>query len=205
MVKRELNIGTMNSSKSAQLIMKVYNLTRQGKYVAPFKPETDQRDGSYIASRALETKIPAMVVPKHSDGREFSLGISLKTKKPDVIVVDELQFFTPQQIEELAKVSVDYNIDVYAYGLMISYTGEMFETTKRAIECGFTVKSIDMSCDFCNNDATHHLLYINNEIQLDGSGIAVEDKENNDQVYHSVCYPCFTKATINENNEEEKQ
>lgn len=197
---RDLNIGTMNASKSAQLLIKAYNLIeRQKKKVLIFKPATDSRDGEFVVSRALEDKRPAIVISPSQNGL-----MSMETwfQKPDVILVDEVQFFTPKQIEELGRISVNYKVDIYLYGLLISYNGEMFEATKRAIECGFRIVPIEMQCDGindnhdCHNDATHHLLFIDGELEIDGSGIAVEDEEfkKKNQEYRSVCYSCFQGA-----------
>lgn len=188
---RDLIVGTMNASKSAQLIMKAYNLERQGKKVLVFKPETDTRDGSYVVSRALQEKRKAIVIKKEDENK---MMMEVLKNNPDVILLDELQFFTVKQIEELVSISLVYNVDIYAYGLMMSYNGKMFEPIKRAIECGFRIVTIEMQCDKCNNDATHHLLHLDGELQVDGDYINVEDFNNKSQEYLSVCFSCYKKA-----------
>lgn len=189
---RELNIGTMKSAKSAQLIMKGFLLDQQGKKVLTFKPEMDSRDGAFVISRALPIKRPALVVPSDNDGNMMSTRVWVD--KPDVILIDELQFFTEQQVEKLAEISITYDVDIYAYGLMMSYNGRMFEPVRRAIECGFNIKTIDMACDHCINDATHHLLYLDEVLQVDGNAINVEDFSNKEQRYESVCFSCYHRA-----------
>jgi thymidine kinase len=191
---RELNLGTMKSAKSAQLIMKGFLLDQQGKKVLTFKPEMDTRDGEFVVSRALPIKRPAIVVPKDSNGNMISTLIW--SKKPDVILVDELQFFTVEQVEKLAEISITYDVDIYTYGLLMSYNGKMFDSIKRAIESAFTIKTIDMSCDHCTNDATHHLLYVDDNLITEGNGVAVEDEEfkKKSQRYESVCFSCYHRA-----------
>lgn len=189
---RDLILGTMKSAKSAQLIMKGFLLDQQGKKVLTFKPEMDTRDGEFVASRALPIKRPAIVVPKDDSGSLMSMKVWIE--KPDVILLDELQFFTVKQVEKLAEISITYDVDIYAYGLMMSYNGRMFEPIRRAIECGFRIQTLDMSCDHCNNDATHHTLYLDGVLQVDGESINVEDFENKEQKYESVCYSCYTRA-----------
>lgn len=186
---RDLIVGTMNATKSAQLIMKAYNLERQGKKILVLKPEIDTRDGEYVISRALPNKRKAIVVPKGIKGKMIE---EVSKNRPNVVFVDELQFFTIEQIEELAEISLNYDVDIYAYGLMIAYNGKMFEATKRAIECGFRLVTIDMQCENCRNDASHHLLYIDGELITDGDGIRVGDQE-----YKSVCFECYRKAISN--------
>jgi len=191
MRKKELILGTMNASKSAQLIMQAFLLERQGKKVLVFKPEGDTRDGAFVVSRALQEKRPAVVIGKHDLGKMKRL---IRIIKPDVVMIDELQFFMVAQIEELAEISVKSKVDIYAYGLLISYTGKMFEPTKRAIETGFRIAPITMQCDKCTNDATNHLLYMEGVLQTDGDGITVEDFDKKEQEYLSVCYSCYHDA-----------
>lgn len=196
MRSKDLILGTMNASKSAHLIIRAYNLqNRQGKKILAFKPEGDSRDGAFIVSRALQEKLPATVVKKDDDGS--SMELLVKIEQPDVVLVDEVQFFSEQQIESLAKISL-MGVDIYAYGLLISYTSRMFDATKRAIESGFRIVTMDMQCDKdgCHNDASHHLYYIDGVLQTEGSGIAVEDEEfkKAKKEYLSVCYSCYDHA-----------
>lgn len=183
MSNRKYFHGTMNASKSAQLLMQVYNLERQGKTFLIFKPSMDTRDEGYVKSRALDEKRIAHAIDKDTNGLMFELADDFK---PDFIFVDELQFFTPKQVEELTEISIELSIPIFAYGLMVSYTGDMFDSSKKAIETGFTLHELKMQCDFCVEKSTHHLLYINGELQVDGEPIFVGDLE-----FKSVCYKCF--------------
>lgn len=183
MSKRKLFHGTMNASKSAQILMQTFNFERQGKTFIIFKPSFDTRDGKYIKSRALGEKREAFTIEKHTDGLMFMLA---SENLPDFIFVDELQFFTPKQVEELSEISILLDIPIFAYGLLLSYTGEMFEASKKAIECGFSLQELKMQCDFCTEKSTHHLLYVNGKVTTSGDGIHVGDEE-----YKSVCYTCY--------------
>ena len=192
---RDLIIGTMKSAKSANLILKGFQLDLQGKKVLTFAPEMNTRDGAFISSRALpHLKRPAIVVPTDNNGSMISNLIW--ARQPDVILIDELQFFTVEQVERIAEISITYDVDIYAYGLLMSYTGRMFEPIKRALECAFNMKTLDMSCDHCANDATHHLYYVDDELITEGSGVAVEDEEfeKKSKRYESVCFSCYHKA-----------
>lgn len=183
MSNRKLFHGAMNASKSAQLLMQVYNLERQGKTFLIFKPSVDTRDEGFVKSRALDEKRDAHSIDKDTNGLMFELAVDYK---PDFIFVDEIQFFTPKQVEELAEISIELNIPIFAYGLMLSYTGEMFEASKKAIETGFTLHELKMQCDFCTEKSTHHLLYVDGELVANGDPIHVGDLE-----FKSVCYTCY--------------
>lgn len=78
------------------------------------KPETDLRDGAFVSSRALHTKRPAHIIPKYDEGSYVQSII--ETERPEVILVDELQFFTDEQVEALAKASIRFDVAIQAYG-----------------------------------------------------------------------------------------
>lgn len=179
--------GTMNASKSAQLLMQAHNFKKQGKSFMVFKPKTDSRDGEYVQSRAVNDKLNAIVIDKNEAGRMF---YEASIKNVDFVFVDELQFFTATQVEELAKIGLYLNIPIFAYGLLISYTSELFEGSKRAIECGFTLHELKMQCDECKEKSTHHLLYLDGKVAKSGDPIHVGDTE-----FKSVCYHCYLDAT----------
>lgn len=187
MSKRKLFHGTMNASKSAQILMQTFNFERQGKTFIIFKPQLDSRDGEYISSRALDERRDAIIIPKDKNGMMFGLT---SESMPNFVFVDEIQFFTPSQVEELSYISIKLDVPIFAYGLLLSYTGEIFEASKKAIECGFSLQELKMQCDMCTEKSTHHLLYADGKVVTDGSGIHVGDEE-----YKSVCYSCYRKNT----------
>lgn len=188
MAKRNFFYGTMNASKSAQLLMQAYNLERQGKSLLVFKPSIDTRDKAVVKSRALDEERKAFLINKYDNGLMYKMSEELR---PDFIFVDECQFMTKEQVKELAEISIELDIPIFAYGLLLSYTGELFDGSKTAIECGFTLFELKMQCDFCRNKSTHHLLYIDGNLVVNGDPIHVGDQE-----YKSCCYPCY----IRENN-----
>jgi len=187
MAKRKLFHGTMNASKSAQLLMQAYNFERQGKTFLIFQPKKNTRNNGKVKSRALNDERDALAI---GDDELMTMLMMARFHQPDFIFVDEIQFMSKKNVDELAFISTHLDIPIFAYGLLISYTGELFEGSKRAIECGFSLQELKMQCDFCSNKSTHHLLYDNGEIVLDGEPIHVGDEE-----YKSVCYDCFRDKT----------
>jgi thymidine kinase len=186
--KLKLFHGTMNASKSAQILMQAYNFERQGKRFIIFKPSVDTRDGGFVKSRALSEKRPATIVSRADNGVIYSTAME---ERPDFIFVDEIQFMPKEQVDELAHVALDFDITIFAYGLLISYTGELFEGAKRAIECGFSLHELKMQCDLCPSKSTHHLLYVNGEIVSEGNPVHVGDTE-----FKSVCYACYCEHSV---------
>src|SRR5690606_2117538 len=122
----------------------------------------------------LNEERPAILVHPLNVGKMYTVCLE---QKPDFVFVDETQFMSPQQIRELSDIAIELGIPIFAYGLMLSYTGELFDGTKKAIECGFTMHELKIQCDFCVKKATHHLLYIDGEIVTGGEKIVVDDKK----------------------------
>ena len=187
MAKRILFHGTMNAGKSAQLLIQAFNLEKQGKTLVIFKSVRDTRDRCVVKSRALDEEREAIPIGEDEVGKMYSY---VRLNNPDFIFVDELQFMTPEQVKELADISIALNKPIFAYGLLLSYTGEMFKGTLKAIECGFSLNELKMQCDFCEAKSTHHLLYIDGRVVPNGEQIHVGDQE-----YKSVCYTCY-KAEV---------
>lgn len=192
MAKRNFFYGTMQSSKSAQLLIQAFNLERQGKTLVIFKSSTDTRDTGVIKSRALDEERPAILIHPKDVNKMYDICTK---EKPCFVFVDETQFMTPVQVEELARIAIELDIPIFAYGLMLSYTGELFDGTKKAIECGFTMHELKMQCDLCTEKATHHLLYFHGWLMDNGQKIVVDDDSAIE--YRSVCYPCYVEAQNN--------
>jgi thymidine kinase len=102
------------------------------------------------------------------------------------IFVDEVQFFSIPQIEQLVHLADVQDIDVYAYGLLTSYKGELFTASKRLIElCDKIVQiSNGMRC-WCGARATHNALYLGGRSANTGSETVVDNADNVD--YRVMC------------------
>jgi thymidine kinase len=182
----------MNASKSAQLIMDWYNHRQNGKSVLVFKPSLDNRDEGYVASRALETKIPAHLISPDDNGVMYELA---KIFNPRIILVDEVQFFTRKQIEELGEIVDELSITVQAYGLMTNFKGEKFEGSDRLTDLADVIERIRSECTQCDNEGIMNARYVNGEFQTDGEVIMVGAEET----YKVLCRKCFMRELKKKN------
>ena len=187
---------TMNGSKSANLLMQVYNFERQGKFILAFKPAIDTRTDDEIRSRAISESHQAYPIPKGSRGNMLEIVRKHRKKNISRIFIDEIQFFDPEQIDELAQIAIQYGIDIYCYGLLNSFTGKAFPSIIRCIEVGFIFEEMKMQCDLCENRASNHLLFVDGKVMRgEEAEVHVGDSE-----FKSVCYRCFDEVyneTIN--------
>lgn len=176
--------GSMNASKSANLIMDWYGHKINKKSVLSFKPTTDTRDFGYIVSRALPTKIPANLISPDMNGIMYEMT---KTFMPRIVFVDEIQFFTAQQIDELAMIVDQLGVTVRAYGLMTTFKGELFEGSKRLVELADVIERIRSECTQCSNEGLMNARFVDGVMQSDGETVVV----GAEQEYKVLCRKCY--------------
>lgn len=187
MAKLYFYFGTMNSSKSANLLMNVYNYEQQNKNVLLLKPTFDVRSGEgLIKSRVgLEHK-----ATEFNDNNNLITIVEnykiINGETPDCVFVDEVHFATKEHIKQLVSIVDNLGINVICYGLKNSYTGELFDSIKVLLAEANSVYEIKSSCEFCNSKATHHLRIVNNKIVRGGEQNIVGDIQGEEK-YISVC------------------
>lgn len=103
------------------------------------------------------------------------------------MIVDECQFLTKQQVEDLHKVSLQ--IPVLCYGLLTNFRSELFEGSKRLVEIAESLQEIKCVCK-CGKKATVNARFVDGKLSTSGAEIAI----GGDEQYESMCYQCFLKA-----------
>lgn len=146
----------MKSSKTMQLISVKTSYERQGKAVVCIKPEIDSRDGNpnTIKSRLIPTPEWADLVIHPTTSRQKIYGI-ISEVDPMVILVDEAQFLSTKNVEDLRFFSKI--CPVICYGLRADFKGELFEGSKRLFELADVIEEIKNVCFKCNRKATFNL------------------------------------------------
>ena len=180
--------GTMEASKSANLLMTAHNYTKQDKRVLLLKPAVDTRN-EYISSR-IGISAKASVVEMNTNIYDLFIKENEK-EKISAVLVDEVQFFSVNHIKELAKIVDTYDVPVITFGLKNSFVdGQVFEAVVELLYQADNIEEIKSicSCSSCTKKATHHLLITNGKVVKDGSAICVGDTEEETITYYkSVC------------------
>ena len=179
----------MNSSKSAQLIMTHHNFEQQGKKSLVFKSARDTRQ-KMISSRALNKEIEAVIVKPTENGKLFDYARGFWGMEDiEFVFVDEVQFLTASQVEELSAIVDEYNIDVICYGLLTDFQGNLFEGSKKLVEEADSIREIKNQCFHCKNKAIRNVRLIDNNPVFEGEVVQVGAEES----YRSVCRKCYKK------------
>ncbi|MGG1071300.1 thymidine kinase [Priestia megaterium] len=191
MAKLVFYYGSMNSSKTAQLIMNAFNFEQQGKKFHIIKSSQDTRD-TKIKSRALNTEMDCTPISHFVEILQL-----VQTHEIDWLFVDEVQFMDEEMISTLALVVDHFNIDVICYGLVTDFQGKLFEGSKKLIEEGASLREIKNQCLYCESKATHNMRLLDSKPVFEGEVIQPGGNES----YVSVCRRCFREAK----NESERE
>ena len=185
MAKLYFKYGAMGSSKTAQALITKYNYEENGMRVWLIKPAADSRDGEIILRSRVGLEAPAEVIPETAViGQLFE-----KRGKIDVIIVDECQFMTPAQIDQLRDIVDDYDIPVLCFGLRTDFLSTLFPGSRRLFEVADTISEIKAICD-CGAKAT-----TNARIDSDGYIVTEGDQlllGGNDR-YIAMCHKCWVR------------
>lgn len=187
MPKLYFRYGTMNSSKSANLLMVAHNYKSQGKKVLLVKPAIDTRFGSdMIDSRAIEGVQADLVIDEHFS--DFSQYCNV-----NCILVDEASLMSACNIEGLRQAAKQ--VPVICYGLRTDFTGHLFPGSKRLMELADTIEEVKTVCVECDRKATMNAKF---KILPDGTKKIVYKPDGDsvidigaEEKYQPMCFQCW--------------
>lgn len=174
MCKLFFNYGVMNSGKSMLLLAKAYNFDERGIPYRIYKSSVDTRDSGVIHSRALGDKECCSINPEES----FLLKEDWFNSDIQWLLVDEAQFLTPKQVDELATIVDECGINVICYGLRTDFQTHLFPGSKRLFEIADTFEEIKSQCEDGNKNIFNARVDKDGGIITEGAQVEVgaEDK-----------------------------
>ena len=192
MAKLYFKYGAMKSGKTTDIIKTYYNYKEKGMNVLIMKPGDDKKAGSNIQSRSGAELNADYVVPLNIDVYQL-ITYHLIDNNVDVIIVDEAQFLTSKQVDELSEVVDQFDIPVLCYGLRADAFSNMFPGSQRLFEISDKIEELKAICK-CGKKATFNLRLnkINGELipVFEGEQVSIDGI---DAEYDSVCRPCYKK------------
>jgi len=199
MSKLYFKYGVMGSSKTAQALMCKFNYEQQGFEVLLLKPSIDTRDvdknGKTVVSSRIGLKSDCYTFDKDANLCEFIFGYN-QFKNNSVVIVDECQFLTKEQVDDLKEVST--HIPVLCYGLLTNFKTELFEGSKRLVEIAESLMEIKSVCK-CGKKATVNGRFIDGKLVTDGEEVLLGKEE----CYKALCYNCY--VTLKKESVEDKE
>ena len=185
MAKLYFKYGAMGSSKSAQALITQFNYEELGMTVWLIKPSVDDRDGADIVRSRVGLQRRADVIFPTDDirARYESAG------RRDVVIADEAQFFTPEQIDGLRDMVDELDLPVLCFGLRTDFLTHMFPGSRRLLELADSITEIKTVRE-CGSKAT-----VNARIGPDGKIITAGEQVflgGNDS-YVAMCHKCWRR------------
>ena len=181
MPKLYFKYGAMNSSKSANALMVKFNYEEQGYRVALLKPSLDDRDGVDIVKSRIGLEQKCYVIDRTVNLLEWYRA----HRDYQVMIVDEAQFLTPEQVEQLKDLAVDA-IPVLCFGIKPDFQTKMFPASKRLFELADSLSEIKSVCR-CGRKAEVNARIHNGKIVKEGEQIFIGGNES----YIGMCYKCW--------------
>ena len=189
MSKLYYKYGVMGSSKTASALMCKFNYEQQGFRVLLLKADLDNRDlvgGNIIVRSRIGLSSSCVTFNKNENLNELFCKLNANNDY-DVIIVDECQFLTKKQVEQLKNLSIEYT--VLCYGLLTDFKTELFEGSKRLVELADSLQELKSVCT-CGRKANVNARFINGELSTEGDVVAIEKGVVN---YQPMCYICYCK------------
>ena len=190
MAKLHFFYSTMNAGKSTALLQSNHNYLESGLKTMLFIPEElkEKSDSKIISRIGLEAK--AKVVNK--DYNFFSEINKNSPRDINCIFVDEAQFLSREQVNNLGKVSDELNIPVMCYGIRTDFQGNLFEGSSTLLAIADNLVELKTICSECDKKATMVVrLDENGNVLLTGDKVLVGGND----IYKTVCRKHFRELT----------
>lgn len=184
MAKLYFKYGAMGSSKSAQALITQFNYEELGMTVWLIKPSTDTRDGADIIRSRIGLQRSAQIITPEQNILDEYHRIGAR----NVVIADEAQFFTPEQIDQLRELVDAEDVPVLCFGLRTDFLTHFFPGAQRLMELADSITEIKTVCA-CGRKATVNArIDENGRIITKGQQVLLGGNDS----YVAMCHKCWT-------------
>ena len=185
MAKLYFKYGAMGSSKTAQALITKYNYEENGMRVWLIKPSADDRDGAIILRSRVGLEAPAEVISPEADIRK----LFARQEKTDVIIVDECQFMTPEQIDQLREIGDAETVPGLGFGRRTDFRSTLGPGSRRLFEVADTITEIKTICDCGAKATTNARVGEDGYIVTEGAQLLLGGNDR----YIAMCHKCWMR------------
>jgi thymidine kinase len=188
--------GAMNSGKSTALLQAAYNYEERGHVVLLAKPEIDSKGDRDIVSRlGVARPVDFTIAPDDDVLATFMAEreVTIRNSGRDVscLLVDEAQFLTESQVDDLFRISIVEDIPVLAYGIRTDFQTVAFPGSRRLLEVAHSLEELKTICR-CGRKAIFNARTIDGAFVFDGDQVAIDSGEVG---YESLCGSCYLEES----------
>jgi thymidine kinase len=211
--KLYFRFGAMNSGKSTALLQAAYNYEERGQHILLAKPEIDTKGADRISSRlGVERLVDFLITPdadvralvathrervRRGAEQEALIPESAATgERPDVacLLIDEAQFLTASQVDDLLRIVVDDGIPVLAYGIRTDFQTRAFPGSARLLELAHSLEELKTICR-CGRKALFNARLVEGRFVFDGDQVAIDQLSADRVTYESMCAECYLRES----------
>ncbi len=212
MAKLYFRYGAMNSGKSTSLLQAAYNYEERGQHVLLAKPEIDTKGADQIDSRlGVKRTVDFLITPDadlrvlfaehrarvRAQAEDALIPESAATgAAPDVacLLIDEAQFLTPTQVEDLLRIVVLDRVPVLAYGIRTDFQTQAFPGSRRLLELAHSLEELKTICR-CGRKAIFNARLVGGRFVFDGDQVAIDELSPDRVTYESMCAECYLRES----------
>jgi len=196
MAKLYFRYGAMNSGKSTALLQAAFNYEERGQRVLLAKPAIDSKGDDSIVSRLGITRpVDFTVAPDEDIYARFQAERArvVRESGQDVscLLVDESQFLSEAQVDDLLRIAIIEDIPVLAYGIRTDFQTVAFPGSRRLLEIAHSLEELKTICR-CGRKAVFNGRRVGNRFVFDGDQVAIDGVE---VTYESLCGACYLEES----------
>ncbi|MFZ2965326.1 MAG: thymidine kinase [Rhodoglobus sp.] len=187
MSKLYFRYGAMNSGKSTALLQAAFNYEERGQRVLLAKPAIDTKGEAAIVSRlGVSRPVDFTIAPE--DDLYAAFQRERRGRVPvSCLLVDEAQFLTEQQVDDLLRIAILESVPVLAYGIRTDFQTVAFPGSRRLLEIAHSLEELKTICR-CGRKAVFNARKVDGEFVFAGDQVAIDGA---DVTYESLCGACY--------------
>ena len=192
MAKLYFRYGAMNSGKSTALLQAAYNYEERGQRVVLAKPRVDTKGDDQIVSRLGVSRTADVAFAPGDDVLDVFCAERARVREAtgsDIacLLVDEVQFLEPAQVDDLLRIAILEGVPVLAYGIRTDFRTTAFPGSRRLLEVAHSLEELKTICR-CGRKAVFNARTIDGRFVFDGDQVAIDGHE---VTYESLCVACY--------------
>lgn len=168
--------GTMDCGKSTLALQMDHNHAARG--LAGLIFSRNDRAGEAVLSSRLGLQVPAVEVTDATDFWQEVVARRVRGRRVDYLICDEVQFYSPAQVEQLARIVDEMGVDVYGFGITTDFRTRLFPGSARMIELADRVERLQVEAlCWCGARATHNARTVGGVMVTEGDQVVVGDTD----------------------------
>ena len=196
MAKLYFRYGAMNSGKSTALLQAAFNYEERGHRVLLAKPAVDTKGDLGILSRLGVTRAVDFVLAPRTDAyaafqQHRSDVLAESARDVSCLLVDEAQFLTSEQVDDLLRIAILEDVPVLAYGIRTDFLTVAFPGSRRLLEIAHSLEELKTICR-CGRKAIFNARKVDGRFVFDGAQVAIDGV---DVTYESLCAACYLQES----------